>query len=103
MTTTAVRGAGRGRALTQTAAWAGIAGLLLGLACTSSAQNKANNKKPIPKKPLPKLGEPSRDGFYALLADGSVRYVPKNTDERILRAMITRAGNEAFEMPGQAQ
>jgi hypothetical protein len=56
-----------------------------------------------PKKPLPKLGAPSRDGFYVLLADGAVRYIPKNTDESILRAMITRAGNETFEMPGQAQ
>ena len=56
-----------------------------------------------PKKPLPKLGEPSRDGFYALMADGSVRYIPKNTDEKIVRAMITRAGNEAFQLPGQQQ
>ena len=56
-----------------------------------------------PKKPLPKLGEPSRDGFYALMADGSVRYIPKNTDEKIVRAMITRAGNETFQLPGQQQ
>lgn len=56
-----------------------------------------------PKKPLPKLGEPSRDGFYALMADGSVRSIPKNTDEKILRAMITRAGNEPFQLPGQQQ
>lgn len=56
-----------------------------------------------PKKPLPKLGAPSRDGFYALMADGTVRSIPKNTDETTIRAMITRAGNEVFEMPGQQQ
>ena len=44
-----------------------------------------------------------RGGFYALMADGSVRYIPKNTDEKIVRAMITRAGNETFQLPGQQQ
>jgi len=57
-----------------------------------------------PKKPLPKLGHPSRDGFYAGMADGSVRYIPKNTDEKTLRAIITRNGNEVFgELPGRNQ
>jgi hypothetical protein len=53
-----------------------------------------------PKLPLPKLGAPSRDGFYALMVDGTVRYIPKSTDEKIIRAMITRAGKEVFVMPG---
>ncbi len=56
-----------------------------------------------PKKPLPKLGVPSRDGFYALMVDGTVRYIPKNTDEKTIRAMITRAGNETFQLPGEQQ
>ena len=54
-----------------------------------------------PKKPLPKLGHPSRDGFYALMADGSVHYIPKKTDEKVLRALITRNGGEAVELPGK--
>ncbi len=54
-----------------------------------------------PKKPLPKLGHPSRDYFYALMGDGSVRRIPKNTDEQLIRAMISRAGGEAIELPGQ--
>jgi hypothetical protein len=55
-----------------------------------------------PKKPLPKLGHPSRSGFYALMGDGSVRYIPKNTDEKLIRAMITRAGGEVIDkLPGE--
>jgi uncharacterized protein DUF1559 len=54
-----------------------------------------------PKKPLPKLGHPSRDDFYALMGDGSVRRIPKSTDEKLIRAMITRAGGEVIELPGQ--
>jgi hypothetical protein len=56
-----------------------------------------------PKKPLPKLGHPSRDDFYALMGDGSVRRIPKNTDEELIRKMITRAGGEVVELPGQKQ
>jgi uncharacterized protein DUF1559 len=54
-----------------------------------------------PKKPLPKLGHPSRKGFHALMADGSVRYIPKNTDEKVLRALITRNGGEVVKLPGE--
>jgi hypothetical protein len=55
-----------------------------------------------PKKPLPKLGHPSRKGFHALMADGSVRYIPKNTDEKLIRAMITRNGGEEIKkLPGE--
>jgi hypothetical protein len=55
-----------------------------------------------PKKPLPKLGHPSRDGFFALMLDGSVRYFPKNLDEKVLRKLITRAGGEVIDpMPGR--
>jgi hypothetical protein len=60
MTTAGVRGSGRGRSPAQTAAWAGIAGLLLGLAYTSSAQDKGDTKKPDPKKPLPKKPLPKK-------------------------------------------
>jgi hypothetical protein len=55
-----------------------------------------------PKKPLPKLGHPSRNGFHALMGDGSVRYIPKNTDEKLIRAMITRSGGEVIKnLPGE--
>jgi hypothetical protein len=47
-----------------------------------------------PKKPLPKLGHPSRDGFLGLMAGGSVNYFPKDLDEQMLRALITRIGGE---------
>jgi hypothetical protein len=54
-----------------------------------------------PQKPLPKLGHPSRKGFFALMADGTVRYIPKNTDEKLLKALITRNGGEVVKLPGE--
>jgi len=51
---------------------------------------------------LPKLGRPGRDGFYAVMGDGSVRYFPKNLDEQVLRKLITRNGGEIIDpMPGR--
>jgi hypothetical protein len=50
-----------------------------------------------PKKPLPKLGGLFADGFYAAFVDGTVRFIPRNIDEKLLRAMITRAGGEAID------
>jgi len=56
-----------------------------------------------PKKPLPKLGRPGRDGFYACMGDGSLRYFPKNLEEHVLRALITSSGGEALpdKQPGR--
>ena len=42
-----------------------------------------------PKKPLPKHGGHFDDGFHAVLADGSVRFVQKGIDEHVLRTLIT--------------
>src|SRR5260370_36070771 len=53
-----------------------------------------------PNQPLPKLGV-SSGTWNALMADGSVIAVPQNTDEKNIRAMITRNGGEMFELPGQ--
>jgi hypothetical protein len=46
------------------------------------------------KKPLPKLGAFFNGDFNALFMDGSVRYVRKGIDEKILRALITPSGGE---------
>jgi hypothetical protein len=51
-----------------------------------------------PKKPLPKLGGLFKDGFHAAFADGSVRFIKKDTDEKLLRALITRAGGEKVDL-----
>jgi hypothetical protein len=51
-----------------------------------------------PAKPLPKLGGLFPDGFYAVFADGSVRFIKNGTDEKLIRAMITRGG-EKVELP----
>jgi hypothetical protein len=53
-----------------------------------------------PAKPLPKLGGTFSDGFYAAFADGTVRFIKNGTDEKLLRAMITRNGGEPIaELP----
>jgi hypothetical protein len=52
-----------------------------------------------PKKPLPKLGI-FPGGFHALMGDGRVRWIPSDTPEATIRAMITRNGGETLELPG---
>jgi hypothetical protein len=47
-----------------------------------------------PKKPLPKLGGLLRNGFSVLFGDGNTRFLSNRTNERTLRALITRAGGE---------
>lgn len=53
-----------------------------------------------PKAPLPKLGI-FDGGFHALMADGSIRWIPSNTPEETIRAMITRNGMEELKLPGK--
>jgi len=50
-----------------------------------------------PGRPLPKLGAPDRDEFLAVLADGSVRFLPRRIEQALLRALITRNGGEHIE------
>jgi hypothetical protein len=49
-----------------------------------------------PDKPLPQFGDPKQDGFNAAMGDMSIKYIPHKTREEILRAYITRAGNEVI-------
>jgi hypothetical protein len=64
-----------------------------------------------PEKPLPPLGgvftKPvhflcyeinRRPGFTACFADGSARFIPSSTDERTVRALVTRNGGEGVDM-----
>ncbi len=55
------------------------------------------------KKPVPRLGGRSADGFYAAMADGSVGFVPRGMSAQTLRAAITpaagdRLGKDWFEL-----
>jgi hypothetical protein len=52
-----------------------------------------------PAKPLPKFGGHEAGVFSAALCDGSVRSVSQNVDEKLLRAMFTRAGGELVQFP----
>jgi RNA polymerase sigma factor (sigma-70 family) len=47
-----------------------------------------------PDKPMPKLGGLFERGFNAGFADGSVRFIAKTINDRLLRALITRNGGE---------
>jgi tetratricopeptide (TPR) repeat protein len=51
-----------------------------------------------PDKPLPKFGGLFMDGFHAVFADGTVRFIKNDTDEKLIRALITRAGGEAVDL-----
>jgi hypothetical protein len=51
-----------------------------------------------PKKPLPKFGGVFKDGLHVAFADGTVRFIKKETDEKLLRALITRAGGEKVDL-----
>ena len=47
-------------------------------------------------KPLPKFGGYSPQGFNAAFGDGSVRFIAKAVDEKLLRGMITANGQEVI-------
>jgi hypothetical protein len=49
--------------------------------------------------PLPKLGGLFADRFHVGMGDGSVRSVPKNTDEKVVRALLSARGGEVVELP----
>lgn len=50
------------------------------------------------KKALPRLGGIFDGDFHLVLADGSVRFVGRGFDEKILRGTITRNGGEVFDI-----
>jgi hypothetical protein len=49
-----------------------------------------------PEGPLPDLRCLFKDGFRVCLADGSVRWIPKEMSETTLRAAITRDGGDTL-------
>ncbi|MGP0067454.1 MAG: M56 family metallopeptidase, partial [Isosphaeraceae bacterium] len=49
-----------------------------------------------PNGPLPELGGFTPDGFNALIADGSVRYIKRSIPPLVLKALITRDGGEVI-------
>ncbi|MBY0460366.1 MAG: DUF1559 domain-containing protein, partial [Gemmataceae bacterium] len=52
-----------------------------------------------PKKPLPKIVPPGgKDVFNAAFADGSVKAIKKTIDEKVLKALFTRAGGEVVDI-----
>jgi prepilin-type processing-associated H-X9-DG protein len=50
-----------------------------------------------PGEPLPRLGGLFEGGFNAAFADGSVRFIGNQTDEKTLRSLITRNGRERVD------
>ncbi len=52
-----------------------------------------------PHKPLPALGGYFEGGFHVVMADMTVRFIPSTVSEKVLRALITKAGGEPVEVP----
>lgn len=67
-------------------------------AAESVPWSSTNELEYDPNKPLPKLGI-FPGGFHAAMADGTIVWIPDTTPEKTIKAMITRAGGEAFEFP----
>src|SRR6266849_3187704 len=56
----------------------------------------------LPNRPLCPLGGLSQvGGFHAAFADGSVRFFKQETDEKTIRALITRNGGEKVTLPNE--
>jgi hypothetical protein len=49
------------------------------------------------KKPVPKLGGLFPEGFHVAMADGSVRFLGRKIEDKVLRALITPAGGEVID------
>ncbi|HEV3259674.1 MAG TPA: hypothetical protein VG013_22595, partial [Gemmataceae bacterium] len=52
-----------------------------------------------PQGPLPRLGMLHNGDFTAAMADGTVHRFRKGTDEKLIRACITRNGGEVVNLP----
>ena len=52
-----------------------------------------------PKNPITGLLGHYTEGFHAALADGSVRFIKKSIDPKMLWALFTRDGGEVTEFP----
>jgi RNA polymerase sigma factor (sigma-70 family) len=48
-------------------------------------------------KALPKLGGLFKEGFHLVTADGFVRFLKRQTNEKLIRALITRADGELID------
>lgn len=47
-----------------------------------------------PVKPVPKLGGSSKEGFFALMANGQIRLIKHSVSEKVLRNLIQRDDGE---------
>jgi hypothetical protein len=57
-----------------------------------------------PEKPVPELGGHFEGGFLAALCDGSVRFLPENLDEALLRMLIEKSDGQVVDwsrIPGE--
>jgi hypothetical protein len=52
-----------------------------------------------PNKPLPRLGDPTKDGFNAAFCDAAVRWLKRTLPDMTLRALITPRGGEPVQLP----
>jgi hypothetical protein len=69
----------------------GLSNTILAVECADPIDwTSIDEFKYDPKKPLPKLGGIFPGGFHALMGDGDVKWIPADTDEKTIRALITQ-------------
>jgi len=59
---------------------------------------KPEDLKYDPAGPLPPIGSAHPGGYNAAFADGTVRFISRNIDEKLLRALITISGGETVPL-----
>jgi hypothetical protein len=69
-------------------------------AATSIPWTKPEDLEFDAAKPLPPVGDLTRDGWHAALADGSVTFIPLTTSIDVVKALITPAGGEPVKEEG---
>lgn len=62
-----------------------------------------NDFKFDPTGPLPPLGHPKRSGmgFFAVMADGSVRFIAASAQQEVVKAAISRGGEGKSKLAGE--
>lgn len=73
--------------------------VLIATARSPVAWTKPDDLRFAPGDLLPPLGGQLKGGFNVTFADGSVRFLPQNVADPILRALITRNGGEVVNLP----
>ena len=65
---------------------------------TGNPLDQARGDRLQPAQPMPALGGFFTGGFNTLFADGSVHFLPGDIDNEVLRALLSKSGEEIVQM-----